>query len=133
MYTQERPTPIHSREDLLEELDLMQCYGIVTTLPFSKYSSPLFAQRKPSGALRLLTDLRRVNLLIRHDYDSLNFPITTLADASAHLAGKKLFVKLDRAAKHILRCDWPILCQCNFCNLTFSQEFLLSRVWLGPE
>ena len=64
-------------------------------MPYSKYSSPLFAQRKPSGALRLLIDLRRVNHLIRHDYDSHNFPITTLADASAHLAGKKLFAKLD--------------------------------------
>ena len=95
MYTQGPPSPIHLREDLFVELALMQYYGVITTLPYSKYSSPLFAQRKPSGALRLLIDLRRVNHLIRHDYDSHNFPITTLADASAHLAGKKLFAKLD--------------------------------------
>ena len=95
MYTQGPPTPIHLREDLIVELALMQYYGVITTLPYSKYSSPLFAQRKPSGALRLLIDLRRVNHLIRHDYDSHNFPIPTLADASSHLAGKKLFAKLD--------------------------------------
>ena len=31
----------------------MQEYGIITTLPYSKYSSPIFAQRKPNGKLRI--------------------------------------------------------------------------------
>ena len=88
MYTQGPPSPTHLREDLIVEFALMQCYGVITTLPYSKYSSPLIAQRKPSGARRLLIDVRRVNQLIRHDYDSHKFPMTTLADASAHLAGK---------------------------------------------
>ena len=101
MYTQSPPTPIHLRDDILVELALLQYYGIITTLPYSKYSSPIFAQRKPSGALRLLIDLRRVNHLIRHDYDSHNFPITTLADASSHLAGKN-FLQSWIAAKHIM-------------------------------
>ena len=46
----------------------MQYYGIVTLLPNSKYSSPIFAQRKPSGRLRILIGLRRVNHLLRNDY-----------------------------------------------------------------
>ena len=95
MYTQGPPTPILLREDLIVELALMQYYGVITTLLYSKYSSPLFAQRIPSGALRLLIDLSRVNHLIHLDHDSHNFPITRLADASAHLAGKKLFAELD--------------------------------------
>ena len=74
---------------------LRQYYGIITTLPFSKYSSPIFAQRKPSGKLRLLIDLRKINHLLRFDYDANNFPISTFADAGAHPAGKKLFCKLD--------------------------------------
>jgi hypothetical protein len=73
----------------------MQYYGIITTLPFSKYSSPIFAQRKPNGKLRVLIDLRKINHLIRHDYDTNNFPISTIADAGQHLAGKKYFCKLD--------------------------------------
>ena len=43
------PTPIHLREEIFVELALMQYYGIVTPLLNSKYSSPVFAQRKPSG------------------------------------------------------------------------------------
>ena len=61
------PTPIHLREKLVE-LALMQYYGIVTLLPNSEYSSPILAQRKPSGKLRILIDLRRVNHLLRKDY-----------------------------------------------------------------
>ena len=77
------------------ELALMQHYGIITPLPYSKYCSPIFAQRKPSGKLRLLIDLRRINHLIRHDYHQNNFPISTMVDAKHHLAGKKFFTKLD--------------------------------------
>ena len=129
MYTQGPLTAIHLREDLLVELSLMQYYGIVTNLPFSNYLSPLFAQRKQSGALRFLIDMRRLNLLIRHDYDSHNFPISTLADASAHLAEKTLFAKLDCShAYFALRMADPLSVQ--LLSFNFFSRFLLSRVWL---
>ena len=73
----------------------MHKYGIITTLPFSKYASPIFAQRKPNGKLRLLVDLRKINALISDDYINNNHPISTLSDAAQHLAGKQLFCKLD--------------------------------------
>ena len=93
VYSQGHPTPVHLREEMLVELSLMQYYGIITTLPFSKHASPIFAQRKPNGNLRILIDLRRINHLIRHDYDSHNFPISSLADVGHHLAGKKVLHK----------------------------------------
>ena len=43
------PTPIHLKKDLNVELAVMHNYGIITELPFSKYASPIFAQRKPNG------------------------------------------------------------------------------------
>ena len=61
VYTQSLPVPINLKEDLTVELALMHKYGIITTLPFSKYASPKFAQRKPNGKLRLLVDLRKIN------------------------------------------------------------------------
>ena len=73
----------------------MHYYGIITTLPFSKYASPIFAQRKPNGRLRLLVDLRKITNLISDDYINNNHPVSTLYDAAQHLAGKKLFCKLD--------------------------------------
>ena len=95
VYTQSLPVLINLNDDLTVELALMHKYGIITTLQFSKYASPIFAQRKPNGKLRLLVDLRKINALISDDYINNNHPISTLSDAAQHLAGKQLFCKLD--------------------------------------
>ena len=94
-YSQNLPMPIHLKEDLIVELALMHKYGIITVLPFSKYASPIIAQRKPNGKLRLLVDLRKINTLIANDYTNNNHPVSFLSDAAQHLAGKSLFCKLD--------------------------------------
>ena len=95
VYSQNLPMPIPLKEDLIVELALMHRYGIITVLPFSKYASPSFAQRKPNGKLRLLVDLSKINTLIADNYTNINRPISTLSDAAQHLAGKSLFCKLD--------------------------------------
>ena len=94
-YSQSLPTSINLKEDILVELALLHRYGIITTLPFSKYASPIFAQKKPNGKLRLLVDLRKINNLISDDYINNNHPVSTLTDAAQHMAGKRLFCKLD--------------------------------------
>ena len=94
-YSQSLPAPINLKDDILVELALLHKYGIITTLPFSKYASPIFAQRKPNGKLRLLVDLRKINTLIADDYINNNHPVSTLTDAAQHMAGKNLFCKLD--------------------------------------
>ena len=95
VYSQNLPMPILLKEDLLVELALMHKYGIITVLPFSKYASPIFAQRKPNGKLRLLVDLQKINSLISDDHTNNNHPVSTLSDAAQHLAGKSMFCKLD--------------------------------------
>ena len=95
VYIQSLPTLIHLKEDLIVELALMHKYGIITVLPFSKYASHIFAQRKPNGKLRLLVDLRKINTLVADDYTNNNHPVSTLSDAAQHPAGKSLFCKLD--------------------------------------
>ena len=87
--------PIHLKEGLIFELALMHKYGIITVLPFPKYASPIFAQRKPNGKLRLPVDLRKINSLIADDYTNNNHPVSTLSDAAQYLAGKSLFCKLN--------------------------------------
>ena len=95
VYSQSLPMPIHLKGDLIGELALMHKKGIITVLPFSKYASPIFAQRKPNWKLRLLVDLPKINSLIADDYTNNNHPVSTLSDAAQHLAGKSLFCKLD--------------------------------------
>ena len=82
----------------------MHKYGIITVLPFSNYASPIFAQRKPTGNLRLRVDLRKINTLIAVDSTNNGHPVSTLSDAAQHLAGKSLFCKLDSSeAYHCLQ------------------------------
>ena len=68
VYSQNLPMPIHLKENLIVEFALMHKYAIVTVLPFSKYASPIFAQRRPNGKLRLLVDLKKINTLIADEY-----------------------------------------------------------------
>ena len=93
VYSQNLPMPIHGKEDVIVELALMHKYGIITVLPFSKYASPIFAQRKPNGKLRLLVDLKKINTLIADDYTNKNRPVSTLSDAAQHLPGKSFFLQ----------------------------------------
>ena len=51
-YSQRLPTSVNLKDDILVELALLHKYGVITTLPFSKYASPIFAQKKPNGKLR---------------------------------------------------------------------------------
>ena len=94
VYSQSLATPTKLRDDFLVELALMQEYGILPTLPHSKYSSPIIVQRKSNGKVRILVDLRRINHLIKN-YGEQNHPVTTIADAAQHTAGKNYFCKLD--------------------------------------
>ena len=94
VHSQNLPMPIHLNEDLIVELVLMHKYGIITVLPFSKYASPIFAQRNPNGKLRLLVDLQKINSLNADDYTNNTHPVSTLSEAAQHLAGKSLFCKL---------------------------------------
>ena len=104
VYSQSLPMPSHLKEDLIVEFALMHEYGIITVLPFLKYASSIFAQRKPNGKLRLLVDLRKVNTLIAVDYTNKNQPVSTFSDSAQHLTGKSLFCKLDRSqAYHCLQ------------------------------
>ena len=85
-YSQSLLTPVNLKEDIHVELALLHKYGLITTLPFSKYANPKFAQKKPKGKLRLLVDLRKINNLISDDYINNNHPVSTLTDAAQHMA-----------------------------------------------
>ena len=95
VYSQSLPIPIHLNKDLIVELALMHMYGIITVLRFSKFASPIFAQTKPNGKLRLLMELRKIKTLIADDYTNNNHPVSSLSDAAQHLAGKSLFCNLE--------------------------------------
>ena len=95
VYNQNLPVPIHLKEDLVVEPTLMHKYKIITVLPFSKYASPIFAQRKLNGKLRLFVDFRTINTLIADDYTNNIHPVSNSSDATQHLAGRSIICKLD--------------------------------------
>ena len=87
--------PIQLKEDLVVEVARMHNFGIIPLLLFSKYASPIFAQRKLNGKLRLLVDLMEINNLVADDQTNKNQPVSNVSDAAQYLAGKSLFCKLD--------------------------------------
>ena len=105
VYSQNLPMPIHLKEDLIVELALMHKYGIITVLPFSKYASPTFAQRKPNGKLRLLVDLKKINSLIVDDYTNNNHPVKILSDAAQYFSESHYSVNFT-ALKRITAYRW---------------------------
>ena len=131
-YSQSLPAPIKLKDDILVELALLHKYGIITTLPFSKYVSLIFAQRKPNGKLRLLVDLRKINTLIADDYSNKNLPVSILTDAAQHMAGKNFFCKLDCSqAYHCLQMadqQSVELLAFNFASRTFAYRRLAQRL-----
>ena len=135
--SQSLPAPINLKDDILVELALLHKYGIITTLPFSKYASPIFAQRKPNGKLHLLVDLRKINTLIADDYINNNHPVSTLTDAAHHMAGKNLFCKLDCSqAYHCLQmADQQSieLLAFNFASRTFAYRRLAQGLSRSPS
>ena len=131
VYIQSPPTPIHLGDEILVELALMQNYGIVTLLPNSKYSIPVFAQRKPSGKLRTFFDLRRVNQILRNDYSNNDFPISNMTDAVHPFAGKTLFTKLHCSqAYHCVQMADPLSMQLLSFNLA-SRTYAYTRLGKG--
>ena len=94
-YSQRLLAQINLKDDFLVKTALLHKYGIITTLRFSKYASPIFAQRNPNGKLRLLVDLRKINTVIAGDYINNNRPVNTLTDAAQHMAEKNFFCKID--------------------------------------
>ena len=121
------------------ELAVLHKYGIIITLTFSKYASPIFAQKKSNGNLRLLVDLRKINNLISDDYINNNHPVSTLTDAVQHMAGTKLFFKLD--CSQVYHCLQMAdqrsieMLDFNFASRTFANRRLpqgLSRARFSP-
>ena len=107
VYIQSVPMPIHIKADLIVELALKHKNGIITVLLFSKYASPIFAQWKANGKMRLLADLRKIKTLIADDYTNNNHPLSTLSDAAQHLHENSYSAKLI-ASRRITVWRWPI-------------------------
>ena len=137
VYSQNLSMPIHLKEDLIVELALLHKYGIITVLPFSKNASPIFAERKPNGKLRLLVDLRIINTLIADDYTNNIHPVSTLSDAAKHLAEKSLFCKLDCSqAYHCFQMADQRSVEMlafNFASRTFAYKRLAQGLFFKPH
>ena len=127
-YSQSLPAPINLKDDILVELALLHKYGIITTLPFSKYASPIFAQRKPNGKLGLLVDLRKINTLLQM------ITSTTITQSAHYRMQPSIWQEKICSAnlivpKHIIASKWPTDNQLNFWQSTSQVEHLHTEDW----
>ena len=127
-------------EDLNVEIALMLKYGSIMVLLFSKYASPIFAQRKPNGRIRFLVDLGKISSPIADDCTNKKHPLNTSSDTAQYLAGKSYFCKLHRSQiYHSLQMtdQWSMeMLAFNFPSRTFAYKRLaqgLSRSVLPSQ
>ena len=62
-HSQSFSAPKNRKDDSFVELALLHKYGIIITLTFGIYASPVFVQKKPTGKPRQLVDLNKINTL----------------------------------------------------------------------
>ena len=127
LYTQGPPKPINLRHELTVEIALMHYHGLITTLSHSKYSSPLFANRKLSGKMRMLFDLRRINHSLKNINS--NFPISNMPILRSTSQERACLPNLI-AHKHTTVCKWQMTFQSNLWHLTSVHELTHTNSWL---
>ena len=127
-YSQSLPAPINHKDDILVELALLHKDGIIATLLFSKYASPIVAQRERNGKRRLLVDLRKIDALTSDNYINNNHPVSTLTDATQNMAGKYLFCKLD-CSLLITAFKWLTSNQSNSLHSSSQVEHSHTEAW----
>ena len=87
-----RRVPIAIRERLKEELDKMEQDGVIKKVDEpTDWVNSLVIVEKPNGQLRICLDPKDLNNAIRRPH----YPLPTLEDATAKMAGAKYFTKLD--------------------------------------
>ncbi|KAK3909794.1 hypothetical protein KUF71_019803 [Frankliniella fusca] len=89
-----RPVPYARREGVEKEIDRLVQEGTFTPVTASHWQTPLVIVTKQDGSPRLCGDYRlTVNKALQPD----PYPVTTLEEAFAQLAGGSCFTKLDLA------------------------------------
>ncbi|KAK3920884.1 hypothetical protein KUF71_010121 [Frankliniella fusca] len=89
-----RPVPYARREGVEKEIDRLVQEGTFTPVTASHWQTPLVIVTKQDGSPRLCGDYRlTVNKALQPD----PYPVTTVDEAFAQLAGSSCFTKLDLA------------------------------------
>ena len=90
VFSRSRRLPPEKLASVKKEFDNLISLGIIRPSK-SNWSSPLHCTTKPDGSWRPCGDYRRLNSITSDD----KYPIRTLQDFNAELAGKTIFSKLD--------------------------------------
>ncbi|XP_065196547.1 uncharacterized protein K02A2.6-like [Sycon ciliatum] len=87
-----RRVPLPLQDKVTEELARMEEMGIIVreTGP-SDWCSPMVPVRKPNGRVRICVDLKKLNGNVKREH----FPLPTVEDTLARLAGSTVFSTLD--------------------------------------
>ena len=87
-----RSVPVHLKDQLDDELSLLERQGIITPISFSKSASPVVWVRKPNGRYRMCIDFKAtLNANIQSDA----YPLPTVEEIFARIGNSCKFAKID--------------------------------------
>ncbi len=86
-----RPIPLGMRDAAQEEIREMDRQGIWKPVDHSDWAHPMVTVPKKTGAVRITTDLTKLNQFVIPD----RFPLPRIKDILLNLSGSRVFSKLD--------------------------------------
>ena len=87
-----RAVPFAMKEAVEQEIDRLEDQGILTSVPYSEWASPIVIVPKTDGSVRICGDYKvTINPVIEND----TYPIPTVDEVFEKMQGGKLFSKID--------------------------------------
>ena len=93
-----RGVPFAMKEAVEAEIDRMEKDGILKSVPYSEWASPIVIVPKPDGTIRICVDYKRtVNTVIKND----PYPQPTPEELFSKIQGGKRFSKTDSTKAYL--------------------------------
>ena len=87
-----RSVPFALKEAIEQDLDRLEQLQVITKVNYSEWAAPIVVVPKPDGSVRICGDYKvTINPVLEADH----YPLPTLEDLFATVAGAKCFSKLD--------------------------------------
>ncbi len=92
IYHRPQPVPLALRSKVAQELDRLECDGVIEAVDFSEWAAPIVPVVKPDGSIRICGNFKvTVNKVARRDM----YPLPRMEDLFTSLAEGDAFTKLD--------------------------------------
>ena len=97
-FSRARNVPFALQDAVNAELDWLECEGILNSIPYSEWASPIVIVPKPDGRIRICADYKRT---VNPSIEAEQYPLLTAEELFNKMKGGKTFSKLDLTSAYL--------------------------------